>query len=89
MVAPSVVHGPYANAEKSLNGASLAYVHHAMSVYWLMSIGAWKGFIQLCYKPQYWEKTEHGFCAYDPATEDEVGGSEAAFRLANEAYAEV
>ena len=59
-------------------------------VYWiLMSIGAWKGFIQLCYKPQYWEKTEHGFCAYDPATEDEVGGSEAAFRLANEAYAEV
>ena len=54
-----------------------------------MSVGAWKGFIQLCYKPQYWEKTEHGFCAYDPATEDEVGGSEAAFRLANEAYAEV
>jgi cellulose synthase/poly-beta-1,6-N-acetylglucosamine synthase-like glycosyltransferase/putative flippase GtrA len=59
-------------------------------VYWIMmSIGAWKGFIQLCYKPQYWEKTDHGFCAYDPATEDEVGESEAAVGLAKEAYAEV
>ena len=58
-------------------------------VYWvMMSIGAWKGFIQLCYKPQYWEKTDHGFCAYDPATEDEIGLSEAAFR-AKEVYAEV
>jgi hypothetical protein len=59
-------------------------------VYWIMmSIGAWKRFIQLCYKPQYWEKTEHGFCAYEPATEDELDVSEAAFSLANEAYAEV
>jgi hypothetical protein len=31
-------------------------------IYWvLMSIGAWKGFIQLIYKPNYWEKTKHGF----------------------------
>ncbi len=31
--------------------------------YWLlMSIGAWKGLIQLCYRPFYWEKTVHGFC---------------------------
>ncbi|NOZ20322.1 MAG: glycosyltransferase [Planctomycetes bacterium] len=31
-------------------------------VYWvLMSIGAWKGFLQLLYKPTYWEKTKHGF----------------------------
>lgn len=30
-------------------------------LYWaLMSIGAWKGFIQLLYKPSYWEKTKHG-----------------------------
>lgn len=30
--------------------------------YWvLMSLGAWKGFIQLIYKPTYWEKTKHGF----------------------------
>jgi len=30
-------------------------------LYWgLMSIGAWKGFIQLFYKPFYWEKTVHG-----------------------------
>ncbi len=30
-------------------------------IYWvLMSIGAWKGFIQLFTKPFYWEKTEHG-----------------------------
>ena len=32
-------------------------------VYWmLMSIGAWKGVLQLIYKPYYWEKTKHGFC---------------------------
>jgi glycosyltransferase XagB len=30
-------------------------------IYWLlMSIAAWKGFIQLLYKPFYWEKTQHG-----------------------------
>lgn len=30
-------------------------------IYWvLMSIGAWKGFIQLLTKPFYWEKTNHG-----------------------------
>ncbi len=30
--------------------------------YWfLMSIGAWKGFLQLITKPFYWEKTKHGF----------------------------
>jgi cellulose synthase/poly-beta-1,6-N-acetylglucosamine synthase-like glycosyltransferase len=32
-------------------------------VYWmLMSIGAWKGVLQLIYKPYYWEKTKHGYC---------------------------
>jgi hypothetical protein len=30
-------------------------------LYWgLMSIAAWKGFLQLFYKPFYWEKTIHG-----------------------------
>jgi cellulose synthase/poly-beta-1,6-N-acetylglucosamine synthase-like glycosyltransferase len=30
-------------------------------IYWaMMSWAAWKGFIQLIYKPFYWEKTEHG-----------------------------
>lgn len=30
-------------------------------IYWaLMSIAAWKGFLQLFYKPSYWEKTTHG-----------------------------
>jgi hypothetical protein len=30
--------------------------------YWLlMSIGAWKGCIQLITRPNYWEKTKHGF----------------------------
>ena len=29
--------------------------------YWvLMSIGAWKGFLQLIIRPHYWEKTRHG-----------------------------
>jgi cellulose synthase/poly-beta-1,6-N-acetylglucosamine synthase-like glycosyltransferase len=30
-------------------------------IYWaLMSIAAWKGFVQLFYAPSYWEKTRHG-----------------------------
>jgi cellulose synthase/poly-beta-1,6-N-acetylglucosamine synthase-like glycosyltransferase len=30
-------------------------------VYWaFMSVAAWKGFLQLFYRPSYWEKTEHG-----------------------------
>ncbi len=34
--------------------------------YWaLMSIGAWKGFIQLLTKPHYWEKTIHGLSEED------------------------
>jgi len=33
-------------------------------VYWaLMSVGAWKGFIQLFHKPFFWEKTLHGLDA--------------------------
>ena len=30
-------------------------------IYWaLMSVGAWKGLLQLLYRPHYWEKTVHG-----------------------------
>ena len=30
-------------------------------LYWaFMSVGAWKGFLQLFYRPSYWEKTVHG-----------------------------
>jgi cellulose synthase/poly-beta-1,6-N-acetylglucosamine synthase-like glycosyltransferase len=33
----------------------------AVPAYWvLMSIGAWKGFLQLITRPSYWEKTMHG-----------------------------
>ncbi|MDQ2832131.1 MAG: glycosyltransferase, partial [Chloroflexota bacterium] len=33
-------------------------------VYWaLMSIAAWKGFVQLITRPSYWEKTDHGLTA--------------------------
>ena len=32
-----------------------------MPIYWVMiSVGAWKGFIQLFTNPFYWEKTVHG-----------------------------
>lgn len=35
-------------------------------LYWaLMSVGAWKGFIQLLTRPSYWEKTVHGLTAED------------------------
>ncbi len=35
-------------------------------VYWvLMSIGGWRGFIQLLTKPHYWEKTIHGLASPD------------------------
>jgi hypothetical protein len=30
-------------------------------IYWAMSsIASWKGFIQLIFKPHFWEKTHHG-----------------------------
>jgi hypothetical protein len=30
-------------------------------IYWaLASVAAWMGFIQLLYKPHFWEKTAHG-----------------------------
>ena len=36
--------------------------------YWLlMSVAAWKGLLQLFFKPYYWEKTTHGFSMFDAA----------------------
>ncbi len=38
-------------------------------IYWgMMSIAAWKGFLQLFYKPFYWEKTKHGLTNVAPST---------------------
>ncbi len=38
-------------------------------IYWgMMSIAAWKGFLQLFYKPFYWEKTVHGLSNVAPTT---------------------
>ena len=46
-----------------------------MPAYWvLMSIAAWKGLLQLFYKPSYWEKTEHGFFAYEEPDEIATAG---------------
>jgi hypothetical protein len=41
----------------------------ASPVYWvLISVGAWKGLLQLMRRPHYWEKTEHGlFPETEPA----------------------
>ena len=40
-------------------------------IYWLlMSVASYKALIQLCYKPSYWEKTEHGFCTVDADESD-------------------
>ena len=42
-------------------------------IYWgLMSIGAWKGFLQLIYRPFYWEKTVHGLDHGEPGTVEPV-----------------
>ena len=37
-------------------------------IYWvLMSVAAWKGFVQLFYAPSFWEKTKHGLYRRDAA----------------------
>jgi len=41
--------------------------------YWLLiSVGAWKGFLQLLTRPFYWEKTQHGLTSESPPAD---GGS--------------
>ncbi len=42
-------------------------------IYWgLMSIGGWKGFLQLITNPFYWEKTEHGLEGSEAHAEGEL-----------------
>jgi cellulose synthase/poly-beta-1,6-N-acetylglucosamine synthase-like glycosyltransferase len=53
----------YVNAAGSMQRGYFELVKYALfsPVYWgLMSIGAWKGLLQLFTKPFYWEKTIHG-----------------------------
>jgi glycosyltransferase XagB len=53
----------YANILGALHRGYFALVKYALlsPLYWvLMSIGAWKGLLQLFFKPFYWEKTLHG-----------------------------
>lgn len=46
-------------------------------LYWaLMSVAAWKGFLQLFYAPSYWEKTRHGL-SHSSATDELLGGPSA------------
>jgi cellulose synthase/poly-beta-1,6-N-acetylglucosamine synthase-like glycosyltransferase len=42
-------------------------------VYWaLMSVGAWKGALQLAFRPHFWEKTRHGLVRGRSAVPDEA-----------------
>jgi cellulose synthase/poly-beta-1,6-N-acetylglucosamine synthase-like glycosyltransferase len=53
----------YLNVAGAVERGYYSLVKYALfsPVYWgLMSIAAWKGFIQLFTNPFYWEKTEHG-----------------------------
>ena len=53
----------YANVVGCLRRRYYALVKWALlsPIYWLlMSVAAWKGFLQLFYRPFYWEKTVHG-----------------------------
>ncbi len=54
----------YASALATYRRGYYDLVKHTLliPVYWiLMSLGAWKGFLQLITRPSYWEKTKHGF----------------------------
>ena len=53
----------YANVAGCMRRQLYGMVKYAVlsPIYWmLMSVAAWKGVIQLLYKPSYWEKTVHG-----------------------------
>jgi hypothetical protein len=45
-------------------------------IYWgLMSVAAWKGLLQLFYRPFYWEKTIHGLDrGHEARASDDTGG---------------
>ncbi len=62
----------YMNVAGAMRRGHYDLVKYALlsPAYWvLMSIGGWRGFIQLLSKPHYWEKTIHGLASSD---EDEA-----------------
>ena len=72
----------YVNVAGALRRGYYDLVKYALlsPLYWaLMSIGAWKGLIQLFYRPFYWEKTVHGLDVGhetpDPVTPRAGGGA--------------
>ena len=59
----------YVNVVGALRRGYDGLVKYALfsPLYWaLMSVGAWKGAIQLVTRPTYWEKTDHGFVTEEP-----------------------
>ena len=59
--------GMAAGARRGYHG--LAPYALMLPIYWgLMSLAAWKGFLQLFTNPFYWEKTEHGLDMSSPGT---------------------
>ncbi|MBI3965920.1 MAG: glycosyltransferase [Chloroflexi bacterium] len=62
----------YTNVAGCLRRGYYDLVKYALltPIYWgLMSVAAWKGFLQLFYKPFYWEKTNHGLFRGQPHVE--------------------
>ena len=58
----------YANIAGAIRQKYYDLVRSALfsPIYWaLMSIGAWRGFLQLFFKPHFWEKTRHGLSGSD------------------------
>ncbi len=61
----------YMNVAGAMRRQYYDMVKHALlsPLYWgLMSVGAWRGFLQLLRKPHFWEKTEHGLYTSAPDT---------------------
>ena len=62
----------YMNVAGAMRRGYYDIVRHALlsPLYWtLMSIGAWKGFLQLVTRPHFWEKTVHGLYEGTPDVE--------------------
>ncbi len=60
----------YLNMAGSLKRGYHGMVRYGLlsPLYWvLMSVAAWKGFLQLFYAPSYWEKTTHGLSGHGAA----------------------
>ncbi len=79
--APTAGDTPAAAAASSLdNPSEIASQNRWLSpVYWvLMSVAAWKGLLQLFYRPFYWEKTVHGLSSVAGLeAADAIGGGDA------------